>query len=326
MPTPTDNHFRVAIVGAGPAGLGTALGLARRGVHPVVLIDRAGRLGGVPVNFVRKPGGVPTFVVWTRGRVMFGQQLIQRLVRKLDRTSTVRYLETQVLAVNRNQRRLTILNPAAGRHEVTADAIVLACGAREKSRAERGWIAGARPARVYHTMHLLNLLDRHECLPMHQPVIIGSDLIALSAAAKLRSAGADAALTIDQRGSRRARWPARLYFRRWCNPVWQPVTGPVEIQGDRAVEGVRISQGDRAACDGVVISGELTPNSELVVSAGLKVGMPERVPVADTSFGLSEPGWFAAGNILGGVLSGEQCYLNGLAVAKQIARYLTSGV
>jgi thioredoxin reductase len=318
------DHFRVAIVGAGPAGIGTALGLAQQGVRSVALIDRAEALGGVPANYRRKEGGVPTFAVWTRGRVLFGQEFIERLSRKLDETDTARYLETQVLAADRDSRQLTILNPRAGKQDLAADAIVFACGAREKSRVERGWIAGSRPARVYYTLQLLNLLDGHEGLPMHRPAILGSDLIALSAAAELAASGADPVALIDQRSRPRASAAERLYFRRWCRPAWHAVKGPVEIEGDSAVEGVRITEEKRASCDGVVLSGELVPNSELVVAAGLEVAMPERVPVAGRGCGFSEPGWFGAGNIMGGFHGAQWCYFNGLRVARAVARYLKS--
>jgi thioredoxin reductase len=322
MPSETHNHFRVAIVGAGPAGMGTALGLARQGVHPVVLIERADTLGGIPANYRRREGSVPTFVVWSRGRVLFGQQFIEELTRKLDRTDTERYLETEVLGAVGSRRQLTILSPQAGKKDVTADAIVLACGARERSMAERGWIAGSRPAGVYHTLPLLRLLDEHACLPMRHPAILGSDLIALSAAAKLRVAGADPAAMIDRRRRPRATRAERLYFYRWCRPVWYPVEGPVEIEGDRAVDAIRIKGNQRATCDGVVLSGELTPNSELVVAAGLEVRMPERVPAVSRGYALSVPGWFAAGNILGGLHGAEWCYFSGRRVAKAVARYL----
>ena len=55
-------HFKVAIIGGGPAGIGVAGGLAKRGIGPVVLIERRAEVGGTPVGYRQKPGGVPTFV------------------------------------------------------------------------------------------------------------------------------------------------------------------------------------------------------------------------------------------------------------------------
>jgi NADPH-dependent 2,4-dienoyl-CoA reductase/sulfur reductase-like enzyme len=315
-------HIEVAIVGAGPAGIGVAVGLARHNVSPVALIDRGARLGGIPAKYEPTKGGVPTFVVWTHGRVVFGRHFIQPLIRKLDKTQAHQYLETEVLGVNPERRELTILSARLGKQALTANAVVLACGSREKSLAERGWIAGARPARIYSTMHLLDLLDANDCLPMRRPAIIGSDLIAFSAAAKLRAAGADESIMIDRHSRPRSNTAGRLYFRRWCTPAWRPAEGVVSIENTMTAKGLRFRDSLLAACDGAVVSGDLIPNSELALEAGLEVRMPERVPVAWPGYQLSEHGWFAAGNLLGQPHGAQWCYFNGLRVAKSVARYL----
>jgi hypothetical protein len=299
-----------------------AVGLARREVSPVVLIDRAPTVGGVPSNYVPKEGGVPTFLVWTRARVMFGQDYARLLAGKLERTGTVRYLETQVLEADRSGRELTILSAQSGKQRIGADVIVLACGAREKSRAERGWIAGTRPARVFHTLEVLHLLDAREILPTHHPVVLGSDLVAFSAAAKLRAAGADEVTLADRRSRPAGGVAERLYFQRWCRPRWRAAEGAVQIEGELSAQSVRFDEIDSRECDGVLLSGELVPNSELAIGAGLEVEMPARVPVVGPESGLSEPGWFAAGNIIGGFHSAEWCYFNGLRVARVVARHL----
>ena len=44
---PERNHFRVAIVGSGFAGLGMARALKREGIDDFVVFERAGDLGGI---------------------------------------------------------------------------------------------------------------------------------------------------------------------------------------------------------------------------------------------------------------------------------------
>jgi pyruvate/2-oxoglutarate dehydrogenase complex dihydrolipoamide dehydrogenase (E3) component len=290
----------------------------------VLLIDRTARLGGVPAHYVPRDGGVPTFGVWTRGQVLFGQEYVRRLTERLDQTETERALETEVLGAHRTQRELTVLSPRLGKKTIAADAIVLACGAREKSRAERAWIHGTRPARVFYTLQLLQLLDANELLPTRQPIVLGSDLIGFSAAAMLRAAGAESALIIDRRSRPRSTLLERLYFHRWGRSPWRPAERFVQIEGEGSAHGVRLDESDSRACDGVVLSGELVPNSGLAIAAGLEVRMPERVPVVRSRSELSERGWFAAGNVLGGFHGAERCYLNGLGVARAVARYLSA--
>ena len=66
-----DEQVRVVIVGAGPSGVGAAIGLARRNVRPVLLLDRWSDAGGIPAKYPARPGGVRTYVAYTRGRVLF---------------------------------------------------------------------------------------------------------------------------------------------------------------------------------------------------------------------------------------------------------------
>ena len=42
------NHFRVVIIGAGPAGIGAAIALSKQGITTVALIERSDNIGGVP--------------------------------------------------------------------------------------------------------------------------------------------------------------------------------------------------------------------------------------------------------------------------------------
>ena len=228
-------HIKVAIIGGGPAGIGAAIGLAKRGIGPVVLIERRAELGGTPMGYRKKPGGVPTFVEWTRGRVVFGEELAGRMAKRLAKTDTTIRLSAQVTQIDPAEKRLTLLGPE-GVCDVTADAVVLAAGAREQTPAEKGWLAGARTARVGFTRHITGWLDRHGLLPAKRPVVVGSDLIAYSVAAKLRAAGSDEPVMLDRRQSPSAGFFERLFFRRWTRPEWS---------GGVTAAGIKIG---RAAC------------------------------------------------------------------------------
>ena len=76
-------HVRVIIVGAGPAGIGTAIHLAHKGVHPVLLIDRAEQVGGIPALCRKKPGAVPTFVSQAHARIVAGEEFAAHLEARL---------------------------------------------------------------------------------------------------------------------------------------------------------------------------------------------------------------------------------------------------
>ena len=312
---------QVAIIGAGPAGIGAAVGLARRGVEPVVLVDRAAKLGGVPAKDCAAREGLPTFVDYGRARIVSGSRFAERLRDALARTSTRVCLECQVLEADVATKTLTMVDPERGRFRVQAQAIVFATGAREQTIAERG-IAGTRPARVLNTMQVLDLLNANvQCLA-RRPLVVGSDLIAYSAAAKLAAAGAEEVLMVDTTKRPRCTPLARLYFRRRVHPRWLGPAREIQIDGGAQVESVTLAPDRSLECDAVVVSGLLVPNSELMVAANIETHPPHQLPAIGPSQSLSTPGWFVAGNALGGFHGAYWCYRNGRRVAEVVAKHV----
>jgi alkyl hydroperoxide reductase subunit AhpF len=320
------NHFRVVIIGAGPAGIGAAIALSKHGIKSIALIERSDKIGGVPSLYKKKKGGVRTFIRWSRGGIpVFGEEYANSLKRKLVKTDVKVWLQTQVIEIETKERKLSIINPIEGKISLTADAVIMACGSREKTMSERGWLTGARPIRVFFTKQLLQLIDGNDLLPMRNPVIIGSDLIGYAAAAKLKVAGAADAIIMDKCRRPKCSYVERLYFRRWSQPNFRGVdVKAVEVVGSKTASGIRLSKdGDFIPCDGIVVCGELVPNSELALLGQLKVELPSRKPVVGRNYQMSESGWFSAGNMLGGFCGAEWCYYNGRRVARAVVNYLS---
>jgi len=317
-------HFNVIIIGAGPAGVGAAIALSKHGIKSIAIIERSDKIGGIPSFYKKKKGGVRTFVRWSRGGIpVFGEDYAQWLEKQLIKTKIRIELQSQVLNIDAKKKVLTLVSPEEGEVKYSADAIVMACGSREETPAERGWLAGSRPVRVFYTKQLLRLLDGNHLLPMNNPLIIGSDLIGYAAAAKLKAAGASDAVIIDNRTRPKCAFFERLYFRMWSNPNYQGLSvKSIEVTGNKTASGVRLN-GKNIPCDGIVICGELIPNSELALNGKIEVELPSRIPVVAEDYQLSESGWFAAGNILGGFHGAEWCYFNGRRVASALVNYLS---
>jgi len=319
-------HFKVVIIGAGPTGIGAAVALSKRGIKSIALLERSDKIGGIPALYKRKKGGVRTFVRWSRGGIpVFGEEYARWLGRQLATTDVQVWLQSQVIEIEAKEKKIILVNPKEGQTTLTADAIIMACGAREETVAERGWVTGARPMRVFFTKQLLQLIDDNGLLPMRNPVIIGSDVIAYAAAAKLKAAGSEDAVMVDNRHSPQCPIFERLYFRLWGSPKFRGMTTKsVEVVGSSTASGIRLSKdGEIVPCDGIVVCGELIPNSELALLGNLRVDLPSRKPVVAQGFQLSESGWFAAGNMLGGVRGAEWCYFNGRRVARAVNKFLS---
>jgi thioredoxin reductase len=317
-------HVRVAIVGAGPAGIGAAIGLAKRHDGPILLLDRWDQAGGIPAKYPTERGGVRTYVAYTRGRLLFGQQFASHLLRQLAQTEVELRLESTVIELDAPRRQLTVVDPQRGKYLVSADALVLATGAREETSVERGWIAGSRTGHVLQTMQLLELLHRRKRLTWDQPVVAGSDLIAYAAAAKLKAAGAQSVRMIDTSDKPQTPLLAQWYFRRWVRPEWQREDAMIlaTAEGDNRTGQLRFQDGRQVPCDRLIVSGQLVPNAELLVEAGVATKPRAHIPRTGRRGQLSHRGCFAAGNLRGGFHGGQWCCHNGLRVAKAVACFL----
>lgn len=321
----SDRHFKVVVIGAGPAGIGAATALSKRNVKSITIIERSDKIGGIPSFYKKKKGGVRTFVRWSRGGIpVFGQDYAKWLEKQVSKTNVDIKLESQVLEIDAKQKTVTFVSPTEGKVTLSADAVIMACGSREETPAERKWPAvGRRPVRIMFTKQVLNMIDGNGLLPMKKPLIIGSDLIAYAVAAKLKVAGASNAVIIDNRKSPECPFYERLYFRFWGKPSFRGFNGEsFNITGAKSASGVDLND-EHIDCDGIVVCGQLIPNSELALLGNIKVNIPSRIPVVNKNHQLSEEGWFAAGNILGGFRGAEWCYFDGRRAARAVINHLS---
>jgi len=170
------------------------------------------------------------------------------------------------------------------------------------------------------TKQLLSLETAADLLPMKKPLIVGSDVIAYAAAAKLKRAGSADAVIVDNRPRPECPIHERAYFRLFGKfPYRGACANSIEIKGIQSAEGADFS-GETFDSDGVVVSGELVPNSELALLGNLKVEIPSRIPVVGNDGRLSEPGWFVAGNVRGGFHGGEWCFFDGQRAARAVLK------
>ncbi|HKG55563.1 MAG TPA: FAD-dependent oxidoreductase, partial [Anaerolineales bacterium] len=75
-------------------------------------------------------------------------------------------------------------------------------------------------------------------------------------------------------------------------------------------------------CDTLVFTGDWIPENELARRGGVETGQPSFGPQVDSLFRTSQPGIFAAGNLLRGVETADWAALEGRRAARSINRYL----
>ncbi|WP_327678071.1 NAD(P)/FAD-dependent oxidoreductase [Streptomyces sp. NBC_00467] len=301
----------VLVVGAGPAGLAAATRLAAAGAGRVEVVEREQQAGGIPRHCCH--GG---FGLRDLQRPLSGPEYARRLVHDAVRSGA--RLRTGVTVTGwAGPRTLETVGPA-GLETVSARAVVLATGARERPRSAR-LVPGTRPAGVLTTGELQQAVHLHDQWVGSRAVVVGAEPVAFSAVRTLRAGGAETVAMVTEQPRTRVpslRRPVPLLAR----------THVVELLGRRRLTGVRLRHEDgrttTLGCDTIVFTGDWIPDHELARRGGIVLDAGTRGPAVDTAFRTAEPGVFAAGNLLHGGERAGGAAEEGSAAAENVLCHL----
>ncbi len=303
------------IVGGGPAGLSAAATLKRAGVAKVVLVERQNETGGIPRHCGHSPFGMREF-----HRVLSGKRYAARLATEAISAGADIRLMHSVVGISEGPQALVATPEGLRRFE--ARKILIATGVRETTRAGR-LASGSRPVGIFNTGALQDLVHLRGLRPFRRPVIIGTELVSMSAILTCLSAGARPAAIVE--GGKRPvvrapfNWlPALLQIPRHYE------ADILEILGRSAVEAIvlknrRTGVITRIACDGVLFTGGFTPEASLARLSGVTIDGGSAGPEIDSFGRTSMAGVYAAGNVLRGVETAGRCWAEGRSVARVMA-------
>ena len=284
---------KIAIVGGGPAGIAAALALRERGIDRVTILEREQIAGGVPRHCGHPPFGMREF-----GRILTGPAYAHRLTVAALAAGVEIRPNTTVVGLNPGGM-LTVTTPD-GMAEVHAERVLLATGAREMPRSAR-MVTGDRPIGVITTGTLQQSIYIEGLKPFARPVIVGTELVSMSAVLTCWKAGIKPVAVIESGRRPTVRQPLALFPRLLGIPMYYGAE-IVDIKGAPRVEQVvfRRSNGKivTLACDGVLLTGRFTPESTLARMGHLDVDAASGGPVIDQFGRCSDPAYFAAGNLL----------------------------
>jgi thioredoxin reductase len=320
----TELRTDVLIVGAGPAGLTAAAELKRAGAGDVLVLERENMAGGIPRHSDHLGYGLRDL-----RRVLSGPEYARRLA--AGATSAGAVVRTEAMVTSWTPAGAALVTTPQGRLEVTARAVVLTTGARERARAAR-LVPGDRPHGVYTTGQLQNLVHLQHGVPGQRAVVVGAELVSWSAVLTLREAGCRTVLMTSALPTAESYAALSLGGRLLARTELATSTRVVRVIGRHGVDGggvealevEHIPSGRRrtVACDTVVFTGDWIPDHELARSAGLEIDRGTNGPAVDTVLRTTRPGVFAAGNLVHPVDTADVAALDGRHVAAGVRRWL----
>lgn len=298
----------LVIIGGGPAGLAAAVAAAENGIDPsdILILEREPELGGILLQCIHNGFGIHRF-----GEELSGPEYAARFAKRVEELNIPSMLSTMVLTLTQGEngrKEITAVSSANGLTEISAKAVVLAMGCRERNRGALN-IPGTRPAGIYTAGAAQKFVNIKGYMPGKKVVILGSGDIGLIMARRMTLEGAKvqavAELLPYSGGLSRN---IQQCLRDFDIPLLLSHT-ITKVHGKERVEGVTISEVDDRRnpipgteqfieCDTILLSCGLIPENELTRQAGIALDPVTGGAAVSESRETGMAGVFAAGNVL----------------------------
>lgn len=307
----------IAVIGGGAAGMAAAQEAAAAGKR-VTIIEREPSLGGILKQCIHDGFGLHRFKM-----ELTGPEYAHKDIGRVEQSAGIDVLlDTSALRIDHintthqphqpgehAQFSITLCGPQVGYTKLKAHAVILATGARERSRGALN-IAGGRPVGVFSAGVAQKLCNIDGALAGKRVVILGSGDIGLIMARRMTFLGARvlcvAELMSVPGGLRRNIVQCLEDF----GIELLTSTTVVEIHGSTRLEGVTLANVDPKTfaplegterfvpCDTLLLSVGLIPENELALQLGISLDPKTQGPRVDQQLMTEVPGVFVAGNQL----------------------------
>ena len=282
--------------------MAAAIAAREEGIENILILERDDSLGGILRQCIHNGFGLHTF-----GEELTGPEYAHRYATRVREMKIPFMLETMVIELSEG-KIITAMNRERGIFTVTAKAVVLAMGCRERPKGALS-IAGSRPAGIYTAGTAQKFVNMKGYMPGREVVILGSGDIGLIMARRMTLEGAKvhAVCELMSYSGGLAR-NIEQCLNDFSIPLKLSHT-VIDIHGKERLEGVTVARVDEnrrpipesaeyIPCDTLLLSCGLIPENELTVSAGIAIDRVTGGAIVNGKRETEMPGVFAAGNVL----------------------------
>lgn len=294
--------YDLVVVGGGPAGMAAALGAKERGAERVLIVDREKEAGGILWQCIHSGFGLHQF-----NEELTGPEYAQRFLEQVLEHDIDVSCDSFVADIGRD-KQVQLMSGSTGVAVVSTTAVVLAMGARERTRGAIR-IPGTRPAGVMTAGLAQRFVNLYGLLPGRRVAILGSGDIGLIMARRLTLEGVEVVGVFEVQPHANGLGRNLVQCLQDFDIPLHLSTTITEIRGHDRVEGITVAPVDEAmrpqldrasqiACDTVLLSIGLIPENELSQRLQLRLDPVTAGPVVASTMETSLDGVFACGNVV----------------------------
>ena len=293
----------LVIIGGGPAGLAAGVAAYDAGVRDLVILEREPTLGGILNQCIHNGFGLHTFK-----EELTGPEYAARFEKMVYERNLNYKLGSTVINITED-RVVTYVSEQEGLQKISAKAVILTCGCRERPRGAIN-IPGARAAGIFSAGTAQKLVNIQGLMPGKEVVILGSGDIGLIMARRMTFEGSKVKAVVEL-------MPYSSGLNRNIVQCLNDFNIPlkfshtvVDIKATNGrVSSVVIAQvndklqpmmetAEEIACDTLLLSVGLLPENELAGYAGVEISPITGGAVVDDRMMTSVEGIFECGNVL----------------------------